>query len=141
MLLEARVERDSWTSLKGGDKTYLEGYQRLPLETLKLLFSTIDISLTEKQAEAKYINSKKGRPHFPVRSMLLALMFMRFEAIPSIRKLCRKLQKRRYTQEICEFQDDKAPKHNICSLFISRAGSETIEGLSQSSETRLSPWT
>jgi len=61
--------------------------------------------------------------------MLLALMFMRFEAIPSVRKLCRKLEKRLYAREICEFQGEQAPKHNTFSLFISRAGPETIEGL------------
>lgn len=107
----------------------MDGFQRLPLDTLKLLFSNIDISLTTTKIEAKYINSGKGRPHYPVRSMLLALMFMRFEAVPSLRKLCRKLERRRYAREICEFTDDKAPKHNTFSLFISRAGPETIEGL------------
>jgi len=61
--------------------------------------------------------------------MLLALMFMRFEAIPSLRKLSRKLERRRYAREICEFQGNQAPKHNTFSLFISRAGPETIEGL------------
>jgi transposase len=107
----------------------LDGFQRLPLDTLKLLFSNIDISLTATQVEAKYVNSGKGRPHYPVRSMLLALLFMRFEAIPSFRKLCRKLERRQYAREICEFTDDKAPKHNTFSLFISRASPETIEGL------------
>jgi hypothetical protein len=79
---------------------------RLPLDTLKLLFSNIDISLTANQIEAKYANSGKGRPHYPVRSMLLSLMFMRFEAVPSLRKLCRKLERRRYAREICEFTGD-----------------------------------
>jgi len=107
----------------------LGGFQRLPLDTLKLLFSNIDISLTTIQVEAKYVNSGKGRPHYPVRSMLLALMFMRYEAIPSLRKLCRKLERRHYAREICEFQGIQTPKHNTFSLFISRAGPETIEGL------------
>jgi len=102
---------------------------RLPLDTLKLLFSNIDINLTATQIEARYVNSGKGRHHYPVRSMLLALMFMRYEALPSLRKLCRRLEKRSYAREICEFIGDKAPKHNTFSLFISRAGSETIEGL------------
>jgi hypothetical protein len=61
--------------------------------------------------------------------MLLSLMFMRFEAIPSLRKLCRKLERRRYAREICEFTGDRAPKHNTFSLFISRAKPATIEGL------------
>jgi len=61
--------------------------------------------------------------------MLLALMFMRYEAVPSMRKLCRKLEKRSYAREICEFQGSRAPKHNTFSLFISRAGPKTIEGL------------
>ena len=102
---------------------------RLPLDTLKLLFSNIDISLTTTHVETKYVNSGKGRHRYPVRSMLLSLMFMRFEAVPSLRKLCRKLERRNYAREICEFQGDKAPKHNTFSLFISRAGPETIEGL------------
>jgi transposase len=85
--------------------------------------------VTANQVEAKYVNSGKGRPHYPVRSMLLALLFMRFEAIPSLRKLCRRLEKRCYAREICEFTDDKAPKHNTFSLFISRASPDTIEGL------------
>jgi transposase len=93
------------------------------------LFSEIDISITVKQVEARYANSGKGRPRYPVRSMLLALLFMRFEAIPSLRKLCRKLEKRRYAREICEFTGDKAPKHNTFSLFITRAGPDAIEGL------------
>jgi len=102
---------------------------RLPLDTLKLLFSNIDISLTTTHVETKYVNSGKGRHRYPVRSMLLSLMFMRFEAVPSLRKLCRKLERRNYAREICEFQGDKAPKHNTFSLFITRAGPETIEGL------------
>jgi transposase len=61
--------------------------------------------------------------------MLLSLLFMRFEAIPSFRKLCRKLERRQYAREICEFTGDAAPKHNTFSLFISRASPETIEGL------------
>lgn len=93
------------------------------------MFSQIDISLTVKQVEAKYANSGKGRPRYPVRSMLLALLFMRFEAIPSVRKLCRKLEKRRYARETCEFTGDRAPKHNTFSLFITRASPDTIEGL------------
>jgi transposase len=91
------------------------------------LFSQIDISITVRQVEAKYVNSGKGRPRYPVRSMLLALLFMRFEAIPSVRKLCRRLEKRSYAREICEFTGDRAPKHNTFSLFIARAGPDTIE--------------
>ena len=107
----------------------MDGFKRLPLDTLKLLFSKTDISVTTTQVEAKYVNSGKGRPRYPVRSMLLALLFMRFEAIPSLRKLCRKLERRSYAREICEFTGDKAPKHNTFSLFISRASPDTIEGL------------
>jgi hypothetical protein len=61
--------------------------------------------------------------------MLLALMFMRFEAIPSLRKLCRRLERRQYARDICEFAGDTTPKHNTFSLFIARAGPEAIEGL------------
>ena len=107
----------------------MDGYQRLPVDTLKLLFSQIDISLTVKQVEARYVNSGKGRPRYPVRSMLLTLLFMRFEAIPSLRKLCRRLERRRYARKICEFTEDTTPKHNTFSLFISRAGPNTIEGM------------
>ena len=59
--------------------------------------------------------------------MLLALIFMHFEAVPSVRKLCRKLERRQYARDICEFT--VAPKHNTFSLFITRAGPDTIEGL------------
>jgi hypothetical protein len=58
------------------------------------MFSQIDISLTVRQVEAGYVNSGKGRLRYPVRSMLPALLFMRFEAIPSVRKLCRRLETR-----------------------------------------------
>jgi hypothetical protein len=51
----------------------------------------MDIRLSVGLVEAKYANSGRGRPRFPVRSMLLALLFMRFDAIPSVRKLCRRL--------------------------------------------------
>jgi transposase len=91
------------------------------------LFSEIDISVTVRQIEVRYVNSGKGRPRYPVRSMLLALLFMRFDAIPSMRKLCRRLKKRRYAREICEFSGDRTPKHNTFSLFISRAKPDTIE--------------
>ncbi|MGB9779171.1 MAG: transposase, partial [Candidatus Bathyarchaeales archaeon] len=100
----------------------------LPRDTLKLLFSNIDISLTVSLVEAEYANSSKGRPRYPVRSMLLALLFMRFEAIPSVRKLCRKLERRHYAREICEF-GDRTPDHTTFSKFITRAKPETIEKL------------
>jgi len=106
----------------------LDKFLRLPLDTLKLLFSNIDIRLTVGLIEAKYANSGKGRHRYPVRSMLLALMFMRFEAIPSVRKLCRRLERRQYARDICEFGDN-TPKHNTFSLFIERAGPETVEEL------------
>ena len=80
----------------------------LPLDTLKLLFSNIDISVTVSLIEAEYANSGKGRHRYPVRSMLLALIFMRFEAIPSLRKLCRRLRNRQFAREICEFGDMRA---------------------------------
>lgn len=107
----------------------MDGFQRLPLDTLKLLFSKIDISITVSRIEAVYANSGRGRPRYPVRSMLLALLFMRFEAIPSIRKLCRRLERRSYAREICEFNGDRTPRHNTFSLFIKRAKPKTIEGL------------
>ncbi len=53
---------------------------------------------------------------------------MRFEAIPSVRKLCRRLERRKYAREICEF-GDKTPKHNTFSLFIKRAKPKNIEKL------------
>jgi hypothetical protein len=50
----------------------LEGFRQLPLDTLKYLFSNIDISVTVSRIEARYVNSGKGRHRYPVRSMLLA---------------------------------------------------------------------
>ncbi|MEM1589255.1 MAG: transposase [Candidatus Bathyarchaeia archaeon] len=88
----------------------------------------MDISLTVSLVEAEYANSRKGRPRYPVRSMLLALMFMRFEAIPSVRKLCRRLERRQYAREMCEF-GNRTPKHNTFSLFIRRAKPGNIEKL------------
>jgi transposase len=101
-------------------------FLRLPLDTLKLLFSNIDISLTVSLIEAEYANNGRGRSRFPARSMLLALMC--FEAIPSVRKLCRRLRNRWFAREICEF-GDKAPDHTTFSKFITRAGPETVEKL------------
>ena len=43
----------------------LDGYQRLHFDTLKLLFSKIDISITVKQVEAKYANSLKRQTTLP----------------------------------------------------------------------------
>jgi transposase len=93
------------------------------------MFSTLDIRLTVKRIESRYANSGRGRPRYPVRSMLLALMFMRFEAIPSVRKLCRRLERRQYAREICEFTGDRTPRHNTFSLFIKRAKPGTVENL------------
>jgi transposase len=106
----------------------LNRFLGLPLDTLKLLFSNIDISLTVSLIEAEYVNSGKGRPRYPVCSMLLALMFMRFEAIPSVRKLCRRLERRQYAREICEF-GDRTPDHTTFSKFIVRAKPENVEKL------------
>jgi len=106
----------------------LNRFLGLPPDTLKLLFSNIDISVTVSLVEAEYANSGKGRHRYPVRSMLLALLFMRFEAIPSVRKLCRRLERRQYAREICEFGNG-TPKHITFSLFITRAEPETIEKL------------
>ena len=100
----------------------------LPLDTLKLLFSNIDISLTVTLIEAEYANSGRGRPRFSVLSMLLALLFMRFEAIPSVRKLCRRLERRSYARDICKFKD-RTPDHTTFSKFITRAKPENIEKL------------
>lgn len=66
----------------------MDRFLGLPLDTLKLLFSNIDMGFTVRLIEAEYADSGRGRHRFSVRSMLLALLFMRFEAIPSVRKLC-----------------------------------------------------
>jgi transposase len=105
----------------------LDGFHRLPLDTLKLLFSKIDISLTVRRIEKEYVNSGKGRPRYPVRSMLLALLFLHFEAIPSIRKLCRRLKRREFAREICEFNGPSTPDHTTFSKFITRAKPKNIE--------------
>jgi hypothetical protein len=52
---------------------------------------------------------------------------MRFEAIPSVRKLCRKLERRQYAREICEFNGQCTPDHTTFSKFITRAKPENIE--------------
>jgi len=91
------------------------------------LFSEIDINLTVRQIKAEYANSGKGRPRYPVRSMLLALLFMRFEAVPSVRKLCRRLERRQYAREICEFNGHNTPDHTTFSKFITKAKAENVE--------------
>jgi len=60
--------------------------------------------------------------------MLLALLFMRFEAIPSVRKLCRRLERRQYARDICGF-GGRTPNHTTFSKFITGAKPETVEGL------------
>jgi hypothetical protein len=105
-----------------------EPFLGLPDDTIKLLFSNIDISLTVSLIEVKYVGSDVGRPRFPVLSMLLAFMFMRFEAIPSVRKLCMRLKNRQFAREICEF-GDKTPDYTTFSKFITRAKPENIEKL------------
>ena len=106
----------------------MDRFLGLPPDTLKLLFFNIDINVTVSLIESRYANSGRGRHRFPVRSMLLALLFMRFEAIPSVRKLCRRLERRQYAREICEF-GDKTPRHNTFGLFIARAKPENVEKL------------
>ena len=91
------------------------------------MFSEIDINLTVRQIKAEYANSGKGRPRYPVRSMLLALLFMRFEAVPSVRKLCRRLERRQYAREICEFNGHNTPDHTTFSKFITKAKAENVE--------------
>jgi transposase len=103
-------------------------FQLLPFNALKLLFSILDISVTVKCIEAGYADSGRGRPAYPMRSRLLALLVMRFEAIPSVRKLCLRLEKRRYARDICEFKDTPLD-HTTFSKFVKRAKRETIEGL------------
>jgi transposase len=87
----------------------------------------MDINVTMSLIEVEYDNGR-GKPRFSVRSMLLALMFMRFEAVPSVRKLCRRLEKREYARDVCEFEY-RTPNHTTFSKFIKRAGLETIEKL------------
>jgi transposase len=91
------------------------------------LFSEIDINVTVRRIEKEYVNCGRGRPRYPVRSMLLALMFVHFEAVPSIRKLCRRLKRRQYAREICEFSGRSTPDHTTFSKFITRAKPKNIE--------------
>jgi hypothetical protein len=43
-------------------------------------------------------------------------------------RLCRRLERRQYAREICEF-NGRIPNHTTFSKFIKRAKPETIEGL------------
>ena len=92
----------------------MESFERLPLDTLKMLFSMLDINQTVCLVEARYINSGLGRA--PISSAfaraLLALLFMRFEAVPSVRKLCRRLKRRSYARDIA-----RASKTRINTIF------------------------
>jgi len=46
-----------------------------------------------------------------------------------VRKLCRRLERRRYAREICEFSGERTQKHNTFSLFIKRVKPRAIENL------------
>jgi len=53
--------------------------------------------------------------------MLLALMFMHFEAVPSVRKINRRPERRQNARDMCEFNGNRTPRHNTFPLFIKRA--------------------
>jgi hypothetical protein len=79
----------------------LESFERLPLDTLKMLFSMLDINQTVCLVEARYINSGLGRPRYPVPCFWLCCSCV---SRPSVRKLCRRLRRRSYARDICEFR-------------------------------------
>ena len=55
------------------------------LDAQKTLFECLDINCTVRRVEARYRNSGRGRRRYPVRAMLLALMYLL--QIPSITML------------------------------------------------------
>jgi len=98
----------------------LESFQRLPLDTLKLFLH--DGYKPNREAHRGPVRqlwqgqaSLSGALHAP------GLDVYAFEVIPSVRKLCRRLERRQYTRDICEFNGDRTPKHNTFSLFVKRA--------------------
>jgi hypothetical protein len=100
--------------------TCLNRFLGLPLDTLKLLFSNIDINLTMSLIEAKYAKNGRGRRRFPVRSMLLALILCVLRLYRLYGSFIGGLGTAR---EICGFSD----KHRPYSFQqIHQAGPETI---------------
>lgn len=116
------------TSLKGGDKPFWMVFNAYRL-TPQAVVLHAGYKRNCEPHRGRYANSGRGRPRYPVRSMLLALMFMRFEFIPSVRKLCKRLETPQYARDICEFNGDRTPDHTTFSKFITRAKPKTIEGL------------
>jgi hypothetical protein len=52
-----------------------------------VLFESLDIGRTVRRIEGRYSSSGRGRPRYPVRAMLLALMLMHLLQIPSVSML------------------------------------------------------
>jgi IS605 OrfB family transposase len=98
------------------------------LDPQKSLFQSIDIRFTVKQIETGYSGSGRGRPRYPVRAMLLALMLMHLFQIPAIVMLATQLSRHQEYAELCGF-NGTTPEHSTFSKFITRAGPRTVEGV------------
>jgi transposase len=98
------------------------------LDAQRMLFRSLDISRTVRRVEAKYCNSGRGRPRYPVRAMLLALMLMYLLQIPSVSMLSIQLCRHEEYALLCGFEG-KTPDRTTFSKFIKRAGPRTIEGV------------
>ena len=93
-----------------------------------MLFQSLDISRTVRRIEGKYSSSGRGRPRYPVRAMLLALMLMYLLQIPSVSMLSIQLCRHEEYALLCGF-NGKTPDRTTFSKFIARAGPGTIEGV------------
>lgn len=72
------------------------------LDAQKTLFECLDINCTVRRVEARYRNSGRGRRRYPVRAMLLALMYLL--QIPSITMLSTTLARHGEYAELCGFK-------------------------------------
>ena len=78
------------------------------LDAQRMLFQSLDISRTVRRIEGKYSSSGRGRPRYPVRAMLLALMLMYLLQIPSVSMLSIQLCRHEEYALLCGF-DGKTP--------------------------------
>ena len=81
-----------------------------------------------ERIEARYSSSGRGRPRYPVRAMLLALMLMYLLQMPSVTMLATQLDRHPEYRELCGFSG-RSPDRTTFSKFITRAKPKTIEGV------------
>jgi len=90
-----------------------------------MLFQSLDISRTVRRIEGEYSSSDRGRPRYPVRAMLFALILMYLLQISSVSMLSIQLCRHQEYALLCGF-NGKTPDRTTFSKFIARAGLRAI---------------